>query len=61
MCYFVTLFWLGIVSKLPLLSLCTTLMLEWLARSNHSNNQAIRQSSNLRAIPWRAWNAAFFQ
>ena len=27
MCYFVTLFWLGIVSKLPLLSPCTTLML----------------------------------
>ena len=23
------------------------LMLEWLARSNHSSNQAIRQSSNL--------------
>ena len=28
MCYFVTLFWLGIVSKFPLLSPCTTLMLE---------------------------------
>ena len=32
-CYFVTLFWLGIVSKLPLLSPCTTLMLEWLTLS----------------------------
>ena len=33
LCYFVTLLWLGIVSKLPLLSPCTTLMLEWLTLS----------------------------
>ena len=47
MCYFVTLFWLGIVSKLPLLSPCTTLMLEcWRSQIT----QTIKQSNNQAAF-----------
>jgi len=30
------------------------LMLKWLARSNYSNNQAIRQSSNLKGVDFGA-------
>ena len=52
MCYFVTLFWLGIVSKLSLLSPCTTLMLEC-CRSQITQTikqsiitQTIKQSNN---------------
>ena len=58
MCYFVTLFWLGIVSKLSLLSPCTTLMLEcWrsqitqtIKQSIYSDNQAIFSILNFQKV-----------
>ena len=45
MCYFVTLFWLGIVSKLSLLSPCTTLMLEcWRSQITQTIKQSVNQA-----------------